>query len=498
MTRPTNKSSASARKRAELSAETSAVHLSETEDSPTAANTAAANINAMLVPERRTSPARAAKKTPLKTPLTHDCVWSKHLGKACSPTLPPPKKCSKSGCRNMIHHLCMINWEESQGYEGPLQTVCPSHHTFFMSIGGGGKAKASQTSVPTVPMMDGLDELDNVSFSGDGFNLGGDASVAEGASEGDDDFGISEFTTEQFEVNERCSYFMNRVPISNDNRAAVEAVYMIEAITIVRSGNTLRKPEQATKIMATYKGLIANIPDNRFGNCKLKDDMLTGYFRAKTGSASGLQGKIESVKSIVSRIVRELKLSKLPSGCGIHDVKDRWIRDRFVEVTGQHASELQDGWWISNERIGKTESKLDRVPCIYILAALVHKDNPDLVVDPTLVPASGTRDDIRMQMSKAREKEKVVQKMASVTARGKLDDSMMRTKAKLMEQNIDLQETEGIEKQLNLMDRFKSSFVNVYGELNEINGQREYDMAVCDLLHELPYMKKRKLAQKDK
>jgi hypothetical protein len=140
----------------------------------------------------------------------------------------------------------------------------------------------------------------------------------------------------------------------------------------------------------------------------------------------------------------------------------------------------------------------DRVPCIYILAALVHKDNADLAVDPTLVPASGTRDEMRMQVAKGREKEIVEQKLASVTARGELDDSMMRTKAKLMEQNIGLQETEVIEKQLNLMDRFKSSFVNVYGEFDEISGQREYSMAVCDLLHELPYMKKRKAAEKDK
>ena len=71
---------------------------------------------------------------------------------------------------------------------------------------------------------------------------------------------------------------------------------------------------------------------------------------------------------------------------------------------------------------------------------------------------------------------------------------MLRTKAKLMEQNIDLQETEGIEKQLNLLDKFKSSFVNIVREQNSENGKREYDLAVCDLLHELPFMKKWKKA----
>lgn len=65
---------------------------------------------------------------------------------------------------------------------------------------------------------------------------------------------------------------------------------------------------------------------------------------------------------------------------------------------------------------------------------------------------------------------------------------MMSTKATLMKKNIELQETEGIEKQLNLMERFKSSFVNT----SQDGGEREYDKAVRDMLDELPFMKKRK------
>jgi hypothetical protein len=65
---------------------------------------------------------------------------------------------------------------------------------------------------------------------------------------------------------------------------------------------------------------------------------------------------------------------------------------------------------------------------------------------------------------------------------------MMATKATLMKQNIELQETEGIEKQLNLLERFKPSFVNTSTE----EGEAEYDQAVRDMLNELPFMKKRK------
>ena len=63
-----------------------------------------------------------------------------------------------------------------------------------------------------------------------------------------------------------------------------------------------------------------------------------------------------------------------------------------------------------------------------------------------------------------------------MTVHAEMDESMLRTKAKLMEQNIKLQETEGIKKQLNLLDKFKSLFVNIVGEHNPENGKREYDL----------------------
>ena len=44
---------------------------------------------------------------------------------------------------------------------------------------------------------------------------------------------------------------------------------MIEADTIVRSQNTLTKPELAAKLLEKYKQLIANIPAERFGEAGL-------------------------------------------------------------------------------------------------------------------------------------------------------------------------------------------------------------------------------------
>jgi hypothetical protein len=416
-------------------------------------------------------------------PPANNCAWSQHLQQPC-PSKPAPVKCSKPNCKQMIHHLCMIAWETSQGHDGPLRTVCPTHHDYFNAIGGGGKVGQSLPRLPPLAVRDDVSFSDMVDFD-DG-----------------EDFGISEFTTDQFDVNERCSYFMERVPISNDNRAAVEAVYVLEAYTLVKSQNTLRKPEINAKMLETYKGLIEAIPGSRCADFAVKSTMLKGYYKAKTASAKGMGGRVDLVRKLVQGIIRELKLNKLPSCCGIFDVKDRWLRANYAEVTGGHDSEMPDGWWLSNERLGKAEKDDTRVPCIYLLAALVHKNNPDVIEDPTLAAAGGTHEQQRDQVAKDRGKEIVASKVASVTVRGELDESMMRTKATLMEQNIELQATEGIEKQLNLMDKFKSSFVNVYGENDASSGQREYDMAVCDLLHELPFMKKlmkkRKAAENEK
>ena len=59
------------------------------------------------------------------------------------------------------------------------------------------------------------------------------------------DFGITDYTANQFDVHEQTSHFMECHPITDKNRVAVEAVYMIEALTLVKSMKTMCKPEVA-------------------------------------------------------------------------------------------------------------------------------------------------------------------------------------------------------------------------------------------------------------
>jgi len=95
-------------------------------------------------------------------------------------------------------------------FEGPVSIVCPEHHAHFMAIGGGGKA--GPLSVPAVDVR-GDDSVDgDISFSGDGWNLGvQEDAIEDGAND------ITEYTSDQYEVNERCSYYMSRVSITNNN-----------------------------------------------------------------------------------------------------------------------------------------------------------------------------------------------------------------------------------------------------------------------------------------
>lgn len=148
---------------------------------------------------------------------------------------------------------------------------------------------------------------------------------------------------------------------------------------------------------------------------------------------------------------------------------------------GDLRDDMPANWWLGSSN------------CFYLLAALVHRNNPDIVSDPTDAPPGGTRDAIRKQVTDDRAKEVVASKSAAGTNRSQIEENMMTTKAALMAQNIDLQQTEGIKEQLNLMKEFRSSFVNVSNTPGgTATGEKEFDEAVYDMLCELPFMKKRK------
>jgi len=88
--------------------------------------------------------------TPTTTKTTHQfkpapihCIWSFRHGILCDPILPPPEMCSIRGCNLPVHHVCVIKWENSQGYEGTPRTVCPDHHDYYQLVRRSGAAPAA-------------------------------------------------------------------------------------------------------------------------------------------------------------------------------------------------------------------------------------------------------------------------------------------------------------------------------------------------------------------
>ncbi len=142
-------------------------------------------------------------------------------------------------------------------------------------------------------------------------------------------------------------------------------------------------------------------------------------------------------------------------------------------------TDMPDGWWLSTP-----PPKVDR-KCQYLLAALVHRNNSDVIPEATDGEAGDTRSVVRKKVKNQRAAEVAAAKTAPQTKKGEIEESMMMTKAALMEQSHYLQNLKGVRDQLDMLKEFKSSFVSR-------NGDNEYNDTVCDLLGELPIMKKRK------
>jgi len=228
---------------------------------------------------------------------------------------------------------------KTQAFESPTQTFDESQPTQTFD-----ESQPTQTFDDSQPLLSPENDNDNDSFNGENNNdiddhdHSDDAIVFDSGIGDDgniDDFAITEFTSDDFEVNERCRYYMDNILITSENRAAVEFVYMVEADTIVRSQNTLRKPELAAKLLEKYKQLISLVPSGRFGECGLQAVMCHKYFKAKKSSASGLQEKVKLVKPQVQALCRTLNLTKLPSGRGINDVKMEYIIQKYRETMGE-------------------------------------------------------------------------------------------------------------------------------------------------------------------
>ena len=457
--------------------------------------------------------------------VSYVCDWAQAI--RCEyPTL-KPLPCQRDGCQNtrLVHHLCQSAWERREGYDDTVARYCCLHHPDYKYRGAPPKedasvaraqdvlSKARVVNVESQLTTVGIDVLlsDGVGGSADDNGSRGDNSedsesvgdVAGGKEVGGGaayvelpPFQITDYTADTYDVHERTAHFMERRPISAVNRTAVEAVYMVEALTMVRSMKTMRKPEIAAKLQAKYKELIQSIPLERFSDMTLKMMMETKYYRAKGTSADGLLTKANEVLKNVRVMAAGIQgigtpLHQIPSGRSLTDMRNQFILSKWSEANGtvyvpsnddeNLIAEVADGWWLLSPNTH------------LLLAVLVHRSNPDIIADPTTVPTGTTREILRKDsqhsLRERREKDKIVE--LHTMGRQKTEELMLKTKAELMAQSVDSGTIEQVKEQLSLLSQFKDSFVKVRNGIDG-KGEEEFDNNVNDLLGELPFMKKRR------
>ena len=152
--------------------------------------------------------------------------------------------------------------------------------------------------------------------------------------------------------------------------------------------------------------------------------------------------------------------------------------------------DMPQNWWLASKDKGAVRH------CNYLLAALVHRHNPDVIPDPKDAPGGETRESIRKKVKETRAISVEEEKSGPKTERGKHEEAMMAAKATMMQKNVELQECEVVKEQLMMLKEFKTSFVSEYSKDGD-DGEKEYDDTVCEMLHQLPIMKKRRAMNGD-
>jgi hypothetical protein len=142
----------------------------------------------------------------------------------------------------------------------------------------------------------------------------------------------------EFDVNERCRYYMNGQAISPQTRQAVEFVYMIESLTLVTGEDTTDRATLHMKVFDRYKQLVRNIPATRFSQFDLQHQMSIKMYnsKAENGSAPSFYRAARKVKESVQAIIRKIPtLPKLPSGRDIFDIRDDFILREYKATMGK-------------------------------------------------------------------------------------------------------------------------------------------------------------------
>jgi len=114
---------------------------------------------------------------------------------------------------------------------------------------------------------------------------------------------------------------------------------MVEALTLVKSMRTMRRPEIAERVQEKYKAFIRSIPIDRFSDSAIRSMIQEKYYRAKGTSADGLLTKANDVLKNVRSMAAGIRgvdtpLRQIPSGRSLHDMRNEFILTKWFAAQG--------------------------------------------------------------------------------------------------------------------------------------------------------------------
>ena len=99
----------------------------------------------------------------------------------------------------------------------------------------------------------------------------------------EDDLVPTDLEVSKYSFFERLHHYMERIPISEENRGTVELAVMVEVGTIVREMGTMTKERRETAYHDEYMSLLHDIPYELFEDMRVREHMLKWFKGMRTG-----------------------------------------------------------------------------------------------------------------------------------------------------------------------------------------------------------------------
>jgi len=304
----------------------------------------------------RASPSRGMTTT--EAPLMAQCNWESwglcQVSGAASAVPISLVNCQVVNCGNQLHHMCQTTWESldpTREAHGNSYYCTKCHPCWnIIPLRGDEDDIIPETQVPCLPpllprtpMCDGDNNV--LTYTASSPSLSSSSASSEGEkdisqtllspmqqrdeSDGDD-LSLSEsivdstvYVTDaeasKYDFLQRLKHYMNNNKITMQNRQSVEIAIMIEAGTIIRNGNTIKKNDRAKEYYDVYIRTINEIDNNEFEDKTVYDSMILSYHGAKSDNEGNmLLRKLAIVMTEVKKFAYKFpgigSLTQLPSG----------------------------------------------------------------------------------------------------------------------------------------------------------------------------------------